>query len=274
MRLLLCCLLLSIPHFAATQPPVTIDQKPVDRNISWWSIHADSLFKSEQNIEAIHISKGYHFDLTGESDTLLGTSVFAWNNQAIAAINGGFFDTRQGGSVTYMRDEGRVVANTRQRLIDQKNEILEGMILIDRKGRLHIRSTDHLARLRARKRYPDILVTGPLLFLGGKEQPLTDRPFTNDRHPRSCLCKTRKGDVLFIAVDGRHDEARGLSLTELTKLARRLDCKDAINLDGGGSTSLFLRTAGVINHPSDNQTFDHRGERPCANVILVLEKRN
>lgn len=274
MRLFFCCLLLLLSGLSQAQQVIGIERKPVDRHLSWWSIQADSFFQAEQNVEALRIGRGYRFDLTGISDTLLSTSVFAEANQAVAAINGGFFDTRQGGSVTYMRDEGTTVAHTRQRLIDQDNEILEGMVAINRKGRLHILSSGNLARISTRKRYPDILVTGPLLLLDGKAPPLVERAFNNDRHPRSCLCKTRNGDILLIAVDGRHEQAVGMSLPELRELARQLDCRDAINLDGGGSTTLFLRKRGILNHPSDNQVFDHAGERPCANVILVVEKKD
>ena len=60
-------------------------------------------------------------------------------------------------------------------------------------------------------------------------------------------------------------------------------CRNAVNLDGGGSSTLWLSPAsgdsvpknqigGVINHPSDNGKFDHKGERRVANSIIVLSK--
>ncbi|MCK4879516.1 MAG: phosphodiester glycosidase family protein, partial [Bacteroidales bacterium] len=44
-------------------------------------------------------------------------------------------------------------------------------------------------------------------------------------------------------------------------------CIDAINLDGGGSTTMWTKDNGVVNRPSDK-----RGERPVANAILILEE--
>ena len=43
----------------------------------------------------------------------------------------------------------------------------------------------------------------------------------------------------------------------------------AINLDGGGSTTLWTKKTGVINHPYDNKKFDHEGERTVPNLIVV-----
>ena len=67
-----------------------------------------------------------------------------------------------------------------------------------------------------------------------------------------------------------------MSMAELAKLARWLKAKDAINLDGGGSTTLWLSGQpgnGVVNYPSDNKQWDHAGERKVANVLLVKRRR-
>ena len=48
------------------------------------------------------------------------------------------------------------------------------------------------------------------------------------------------------------------------------DCTEAINLDGGGSSTMYIKDEGVINFPSDNKQHDHEGERPVSNAILVL----
>ncbi|MBT5426955.1 MAG: phosphodiester glycosidase family protein, partial [Bacteroidetes bacterium] len=94
-------------------------------------------------------------------------------------------------------------------------------------------------------------------------------------HPRTCIGITQE-DILLIIVDGRHLEAKGMNLHELQDFLSGLDCRDAINLDGGGSTTLWLNTEtykGVANCPSDNKNFDNKGERKVANVILLNEIR-
>ncbi|WP_294558383.1 phosphodiester glycosidase family protein, partial [uncultured Bacteroides sp.] len=48
--------------------------------------------------------------------------------------------------------------------------------------------------------------------------------------------------------------------------------KDALNLDGGGSTALWLSGApeeGIVNFPCDNRNYDHQGERKVANFLYV-----
>lgn len=85
------------------------------------------------------------------------------------------------------------------------------------------------------------------------------------RNPRTMLGTTANGDVLIVAVDG-HDAKRsiGLSVREEVLLMRSLGAVDAINLDGGGSTSMVLGTT-VVNRPSDDT-----GERPVGDALLVM----
>jgi exopolysaccharide biosynthesis protein len=42
-----------------------------------------------------------------------------------------------------------------------------------------------------------------------------------------------------------------------------------MNFDGGGSSTLWTKEYGVINHPYDNKVFDHKGERKVPNAIIV-----
>ncbi|MBQ5396969.1 MAG: phosphodiester glycosidase family protein, partial [Alistipes sp.] len=79
--------------------------------------------------------------------------------------------------------------------------------------------------------------------------------------------------VVFITVDGRSaGNADGVSIPELAYLVKILGGYDAINLDGGGSTTLWLKDApdnGVLNYPTDNKLFDHAGERSVSNIFYV-----
>jgi exopolysaccharide biosynthesis protein len=81
---------------------------------------------------------------------------------------------------------------------------------------------------------------------------------------------------LFITIDGRDDNAAGMNLFELRNFLRWMKACDAINLDGGGSTTLWIYNQpdnGVVNYPSDNKVWDHLGERKVANVLLVKRRR-
>lgn len=90
--------------------------------------------------------------------------------------------------------------------------------------------------------------------------------FTAKRHPRSAVGKTLDGDFWFVAVDGRQSMSDGATIRELGEIMARLGCRDAINLDGGGSTD--MNVLGVtVNRPSDGV------ERPVANAILFFGPR-
>ena len=65
------------------------------------------------------------------------------------------------------------------------------------------------------------------------------------------------------------------SKTGVAHLLKVLGAEDALNLDGGGSTALWLRGApqgGVLNYPCDNRVFDHRGERTVPNFLYVYSE--
>ena len=100
--------------------------------------------------------------------------------------------------------------------------------------------------------------------------------FIRTKHPRSAVATTKDGKILLITVDGRFPEqAGGVNIPELAHLIRVLGGEDALNLDGGGSTTLWLSGAsdnGVVNYPCDNGRFDHAGERKVTNILYITQK--
>ncbi|MBI3039733.1 phosphodiester glycosidase family protein [bacterium] len=82
------------------------------------------------------------------------------------------------------------------------------------------------------------------------------------RHPRTALAQTFNGDLLFLVADGRTKRSSGMQLTELAEYLKNLGARFAINMDGGGSSSIFVRGK-ILNHPSDGK------ERPISNAILI-----
>ena len=136
-----------------------------------------------------------------------------------------------------------------------------------------MRQTDSLdAKWAEKQNETNVLVTGPLLLWRGDSVPLSKIAFNDNRHPRTCACITEKNDLILLTADGRTAQAQGLNLHELAFLMKTLGCRDAVNLDGGGSTTMFITGRGVVNMPCDNKLFDHEGERKVSN-IFVLRKR-
>ncbi|GAA1434550.1 phosphodiester glycosidase family protein [Microlunatus lacustris] len=88
--------------------------------------------------------------------------------------------------------------------------------------------------------------------------------FSQQRNPRTFAGVDRAGRTMIATVDGRSTSSLGTSIVETAALARALGMHDALNLDGGGSTTMV--TGGqVVNDPSDAA-----GERPVGDALLVL----
>jgi exopolysaccharide biosynthesis protein len=88
------------------------------------------------------------------------------------------------------------------------------------------------------------------------------------RHPRSAIGVSKDGRTLWLyAVNGRSASSVGMTLVELGDAMRALGAWDALNFDGGGSTTLVI-DGRVVNTPTDAT-----GERAVANALLVLQRR-
>ncbi len=94
------------------------------------------------------------------------------------------------------------------------------------------------------------------------------------QHPRTALCHTADDVVALFAIDGRFNQAVGMSLLEMAEFMLDLGCVDAINFDGGGSTTMWTREFGVVNHPTDNSQFNHEGERNLRNAFIIMDQES
>lgn len=93
--------------------------------------------------------------------------------------------------------------------------------------------------------------------------------FAENRHPRTMIGTAADGTIWLVTVDGRQPELSvGLSLIELRALARRLGLVNALNLDGGGSTTMWVQGA-VMNKPSDVT-----GPRKVSDALLVYQRKH
>lgn len=83
------------------------------------------------------------------------------------------------------------------------------------------------------------------------------------RNPRTFAGADSKGRTVLVTVDGRQPTALGLSLLEEARVAKALGMVQAMNLDGGGSTTMAIHGS-LLSHPSDAA-----GERPVGDVIYL-----
>lgn len=100
----------------------------------------------------------------------------------------------------------------------------------------------------------DMIGGSPSLVIDGKVNidGKLDNSLQNIRHPRSVIGED-KDNFYFVTIDGRRTSQglKGMTINELTKFMLELEVKNAINLDGGGSTKLMFRDE-VLNNPSEN----------------------
>ncbi len=75
-----------------------------------------------------------------------------------------------------------------------------------------------------------------------------------------------KGALILMVVDGRQERSRGVSLDELAILMHELDVVEAMNLDGGGSSTLVVDNT-LVNRPTGGIT-----EREVMSVIATFAK--
>lgn len=98
------------------------------------------------------------------------------------------------------------------------------------------------------------------------------------RHPRTAVALTEDGHFIMIAVDGRRKGvSEGMSARELTRFIEyHFHPQYALNMDGGGSTTLCVRGDGdpvtnVVNYPTGNKKYDHAGERKLFTHFCIVE---
>jgi exopolysaccharide biosynthesis protein len=133
-------------------------------------------------------------------------------------------------------------------------------------------SKDEFKKLPAQCVECDIVGGVPQLIRDGKieitwEQEKAGKSFAETRHPRTAVAKLKDGKFLMITVDGRQPGTSvGMNLQELAEMLLEFGAVEAMNLDGGGSTTMFVGGK-VINQPSDKE-----GERKVSDAILVFPR--
>lgn len=101
------------------------------------------------------------------------------------------------------------------------------------------------------------------------------------RHPRTAVATTEDNHLILIVVDGRRPGiAEGMNAFELTSfIENHFHPQQAMNLDGGGSTTMCVKGQGsektnVVNYPSGSMTFKHDNERRVVTHIHILDSES
>lgn len=239
------------------------------RGVVWKSgrfTQKNALFGAPARIHILRVDQSLaptHFAVAFYPSQVLPTSEMAARAEALAAVNGTYFQTKPPyGPTGYFKIQGQTVNSLMAATGD--------MIAIDTAGRLSIERLDkHAVQQDV---YPSLMAGAPTLLWEGR-CPLSDPDSL--RAPRTAVGQ-RGATIWIVTVDGRSSQAAGMTLWELSQIFRWLGADKALNLDGGGSTTLYIRQGsrndGVVNTPSDRLLGIFPGmERAVGNALLLLE---
>ena len=230
------------------------------------------LFNSVQSINLIEIPRASKRKIgIAGNEGMKRTSQQATEKGAVAAINGTYYNMKEGNSVCFYKIGDTVIDTT----TDGEFKSRVNGAIREKRGKIEIIEWSKPIEQSYKKSKGTVLASGPIMLDNGKRSDWSacSKSFIETRHPRSAIYTKGDGTVVFITVDGRSaGNADGMSIPELAYLVKILGGDDAINLDGGGSTTLWLKGApdnGVLNYPTDNKLFDHAGERSVSNIFYV-----
>lgn len=179
---------------------------------------------------------------------------------AFLGVNGSYF------SHTYVKVDGKVIQPGK----DQGVNIFmhDGVFTIDDNvpGIDYVGSNERASQLPNR----NIMCCGPLLMTAGVHRVMVDHSHNTTTHPRTGVGITDDGKVLLVTVDGRFPEkAVGMSTTLFTHLFEVFGAEYALNLDGGGSTTMWIEGYGIVNHPCDERQWDNPVERKVGSIVYL-----
>ena len=149
--------------------------------------------------------------------------------------------------------------------------IRSGFVLIGRdESADRLRTLDRGSRVAVRASLSErarVATSGSVILRKqGEDNTIDDR----EMHPRTAIGIDRNlNRLLLLVVDGRYSGSRGLTMQETSELMRRLGAESALNLDGGGSSTMVAprQQSGlpsVMNRPSDGS------QRPVPNGLGVV----
>ena len=190
------------------------------------------------------------------------TSNMAEDKGATVAINGDYYGAR---------NEGYVVRNGTLYRSTSAGSNQEDLVIYADGSFEIVREGDVTAQELVDAGAWQVFSFGPGLVTGGSVSVnLSDEvDRASSSNPRTAIGLVEEGHYVFVVADGRTDESDGLTLYELaTFMVKELGVETAYNLDGGGSTTLYLNGE-VINNPSGGGYGSSSGERKVSDIVYV-----
>lgn len=113
---------------------------------------------------------------------------------------------------------------------------------------------------------PVLIQNGEIAITNNEEIKFAGKAI-NDKHPRTAMGYTKDGQLIILVIQGRSESSGGASLPQEAKILKDLGCREALNLDGGGSSCMLVNGKETIK-PSDKD-----GQRAVPAVFLIKNHR-
>ncbi len=282
----------------------------IEEGIIYYTFNGtDEITKVHQEVFAVDIdlnNPAYQVKLVYENPRLVTSAAFKKRSNAIVAINANY----EPGSI-YLRANGTQYFPLQNTTIGDtgvpnwKSEAAfsltgEGKPQFlwagsQKKGEVTVEEQRSYYMKLSATDYPDIVSSAPMLIdnfktvgenfcdytlsstavnkLNGEHPDRHQRV----RHPRTAVALTEQNHLILFVVDGRI-KSKGMSARELTRfLVKWFNPQYALNMDGGGSSTMCVKGQGdasthVVNYPTNNEVYDHAGERTRDAFIMILKK--
>lgn len=222
-----------------------------------------SLFGGKQTVNVLQVdlsNANVNVKPIKPSSGLQKTSTLASNAGAMAAINGGFFDSA-GNSLSMIKINSTVYATN-----PSYKPARSTIGLKQNTGSMK----PYIQPVAYNDSWSDVnhaLGGGPNIVTNGAiDVKLSAEGFDSsyaNKNPRTAVGFTSANKLIMVIVDGRTSAGVGMTLDELAQFMIWLGCTKAMNLDGGGSSTMWVQNTGVVNTPSDGT------ERSVASALGV-----
>lgn len=183
------------------------------------------------------------------------TSAYARDAHLAAAINGGFWGLFGQGAQGLAAGAGHIWGSD-----DEE----QGFFAVTEQGRAWISPPPDVVSANRRRMSEGVSGRPMIVDRGRLASELYSFPRTWSREPRTAVGVSENGRTVYmVTVDGRRATSHGGTLTEMAQLMVELGAFRAINLDGGGSTTMYVAAeGGVVNRPSrgwEREVINHIG---------------
>lgn len=195
---------------------------------------------------------------TYSSNSRQGTTAMAETAGAVFAVSGDYFNQRKTGVII------------RNGILYRNTTTKKDMLTVDSNGNFSIIPAgenpdgNELINRGILQAY----VFGPVVVEEGKavKNVRETSDYVSKSHPRMLIGQIDTLHYLFVAVDGRKQDASGMTIYECGELMEKLGCTVAYNLDGGGSSTMVFKGK-IVNTPSQGS------ERAISDCIGILGEK-